>query len=66
MYMHCVEWLRKISQLDETQELVPIHHFYSRLNQASTITEQEYTELQALWVEKGFQSMRDFLIYYNT
>lgn len=57
------EWFTDLKKLDETQ-LPPIEAFWSTMKQAN-VTEEEYAEMQRVWNQEGFTSMRDMLIWYN-
>ena len=44
---------------------VPDHqHLYSNLTK-SNITEEEYQFVQQTWLEKGWKTLKDMLIYYK-
>ena len=65
------EWLDSYDKLKAT-ELPPPESFYSELNEENTLGEnpeeinENYIALQNTWKEKNMQTMKDFLIWYNS
>ena len=57
------EWFTSLDKLDETS-LPPRSAFYSELKK-STVSEEEYTELQTIWTVNNMKNMHDFLVWYN-
>ena len=54
-----------VIDLDKLESGLPEHgDFYSSLSK-SNITQEEYDFVVKTWVEKGWSSLRDMLIYYN-
>lgn len=57
------DWLTDLEKLDE-QQLVGKEHFWSEMRQEG-ISDEDYSKLEVIWREGNFQTMRDFLIWYN-
>ena len=57
------EWCDDLRKLD-FDKLPPHEAFFSTLKN-SNISPEDYSFCQRVWVEKGMQSMRDFLMWYN-
>lgn len=57
------EWFTSLDKLNET-ELPPKEAFWSALKQRG-ISDEEYIQLQQMWKDQGFATMRDLLRWYN-
>ena len=54
-----------MTDLTKLQSGLPEHQaFYSSLRK-STITKEEYEHVKKTWIEKGWITLKDMLIYYN-
>ena len=54
-----------VTNLDKLESGLPEHgHFYSSLSKFN-ITQEEYDLVVKTWMEKGWSSLREMLIYYN-
>ena len=58
------EWMDDIRKLNN-RRLPPINAFYSSLKN-KTISESEYQECKQIWSSKNMETMKDYLIFYNT
>lgn len=57
------EWFTSLAKLDETS-LPPQEAFWSTIKQCG-IADEDYEYLKNVWRDRGFQSMRDLIIWYN-
>jgi len=64
------EWFDCLGKLDS--DLPPKEAFWSTLKNRNTLGDTpeaiatSYRNIQNIWIEQGFRSMRDMLIFYNT
>ena len=59
------EWFDSLEKLNQ-KSLPPASDFFSQLSNSNPIkSEEDYANLQEIWVTNNMQTFKDYLVYYN-